>query len=214
MTRKRITLGLGAAALALLVYGDVGRADGPVMVGPGGPCCAAEGCCAPGGCCAAEGCCKTCVPTPTEKKVVLRHYGEKCEDFCVCKPTCLGGLFNLHEGLQKDYDRYIGRGPGDQPCDEGGGCGCGKACGNPHVKKFLVIHSRVHTECEMTCQIPGQGPAEGIVVASPGQYPGPRTPGLNPNRGVIVAPSGPTVVPQAAPSERPRPLTPGLSPGR
>jgi hypothetical protein len=45
-----------------------------------------------------------------------------------------------------------------------------------------VIHIREHTECQMKCQIPGQGPAVGIVVPSAGQYPGPRTPELNPNR--------------------------------
>jgi hypothetical protein len=176
MARKRFNLGLGAAALVLLMSGGIGLADGPAPVGPSGPCCGAEGACA------AEGCCKTCVPTPTNTKVILRHYGETCEDFCVCKPTFLGGLFNLRDGLQKDHDRYIGRGPGDQPCGECGGSDCCGNCGNPRVKKFLVIHIREHTECQMKCQIPGQRPAVGIIVASPGQYPGPRTPALNPNR--------------------------------
>jgi hypothetical protein len=77
-----------------------------------------------------------------------------------------------------------------------------------------VIHSREHTECEMKCQIPGQGPAVGIVHTAAGEHPGPVTPRLNPNRGVIVEPSGPTVVPQAAPTERPQPRTPGLDPGK
>jgi hypothetical protein len=210
MARKQFNVGLGAAALVLLVSGGIGLADGPVTVGPAGPCCGTDGACA------AEGCCKTCVPTPTNKKVTLRHYGETCEDFCVCKPTFLGGLFNLREGLQKDHDRYIGRGPGDQPCGECGGCGCGGNCGSPYVKKFLLIHIREHNEGEMKCQIPGQRPAVGIVTAAPDQYPGPRTPRLDPSNGIPSGPSGTpgTGFPQASPNQDPGPRTPRLDPGR
>jgi hypothetical protein len=187
MTRKRFNLGLSVAALVLVAAGGIGLADGPVQVGPGGPCCAAEGGCAADGCCQE----KMCVPTPIKKKIVLRHYGEKCEDFCVCRPTFLGGLFNLQEALEKDRYLYVGRGICDQPCCEGGGCGCGGNCGRPRVKKFLLIHNREHTECEIKCQIPGQadlagpGRASGIPVAAPSERPFPATRRLEPQRGPI-----------------------------
>jgi hypothetical protein len=181
MARKRFHLGLSAAALIVLVFGGIGLADGPAPVGPSGPCRSADGCCA------AEGCCqeKVCVPTPVKKKVVLRHYGEKCEAFCVCKPTFLGGLFNLQEALEKDRYLYVGRGPCDQECQDAG-CGCCGNCGHPRVKKYLLIKLRTHEECEIKCQIPGQDAAPGLAAApgtprvAPGEFPQPRAPGLNP----------------------------------
>jgi hypothetical protein len=181
MARKRFNLGLGVAALVLLASSGIGRADGPVPVGPAGPCCAAEGCCQE----------KMCIPSPVQKKVTLRHYGVKCEDFCLCKPTFLGGLFNLHEALEKDRDLYVGRGPCDQPCSECGGCdSCGN-CGCPHVKKFLLIHLRTHEECEIKCQSPDEiaaaqsakAPAAPVTPkAASGEYPQPRTPRLDPSK--------------------------------
>jgi hypothetical protein len=193
MLGKRFNLGLGAAALVLLLSGGIGRADGPLPAGPDSPGCGADGACAADGCCAAQGC-KMCVPTPANKVVVLRHYGEKCEDFCVCKPTFLGGLFNLREALEKDRYQYVGRGPGDMPCGECGecgGCGCGGNCGNPYVKKFLLIYAREHTECEVKCQIPGEPEsagraAAGIPVAAPSQRPFPAPRSLEPQRGPII----------------------------
>jgi hypothetical protein len=187
MLCKRFILGLGAAALALLASGGLVRADGPVMVGPSGPCCAAGA----GG--PAEGCCKSCISAPVQKKVVLRHYGVKSEDFCVCKPTFLGGLFNLQEALEKDRNLYVGRGPCDQECGECGGC-CGN-CGTPRVKKYLVIHIREHNECEMKCQTPEQIAA--VEAARP-----------------PAAPLKVLETPKAAPSENPQPRTPQLDPGK
>jgi hypothetical protein len=184
MSQKRFNLGWGAAALVLLTTGGIGFADGPAPVGPAGPYCAEGGC-------AAEGCCqeKCCVPAPVKKKVVLRHYGVKCEDFCLCKPTFLGGLFNLQEALEKDRDLYVGRGPCDKECEEGC-CGCCTNCGYPRVKKYLLIHIREHSECEIKCQSPDQlaaaavaeGPAKAPATpkAASGEFPEPRTPGLNP----------------------------------
>jgi hypothetical protein len=175
MTRTWFNLGLGAAALALLMTGGIGRADGPPAVGPSGPCCAVDGGCAVDGACAVDGCCqeKMCVPTPTKKKVVLRHYDDKCEDFCVCKPTFLGGFINLREALEKDRNLYVGRGPCDQNCDECGGCGCCGNCGCPRVKKYLLIKLRTHEECPNTCQI-APSVCEGapaVVPAAPAVVP-------------------------------------------
>ncbi len=168
MVRKHYHLGLGAAALVLLISGGVGFADGPIEVGPS---CAADGGCA-------AGCCKTCQPVQRIVKVTKRVYGEKCEEFCVCKPTFLGGLFNLREAIAKDNGAY-----------QGNCCGCG-VCGQPHTKKYLVIRNRVHEECQQKCEIPGQaGP--GVVVASPGSVADePTTPALNPNQGPIIVPPG------------------------
>ena len=238
MNRIRFHQGLGAAALALLL-GGVARADGPAPAGPAGPCCAAEACGAPAGCCAAEGCCPTCTPAPVTRKVVLRHYSDKCEDFCLCRPTFLGGLLNVWEAREKDRDLYVGRGPGDKPCCEGE-CGCCAGCtecGRIHYKKFLLIHNREHSECEMQCQSPDQlaAAARGGSVGGPANAPGtprvspresadePRTPGLNPQNGLPNGPSGGqngpsgspgTGNPQAAPGENPQPRTPRLDPGR
>jgi len=167
---------LGAAALALLMTGGIGRADGPPAVGPSGPCCAAEGCCAADGC-------KVCQPVQRMKTVVTRVYDDKCDDFCVCRPTFLGGLFNLQEAIAKDCGYYTGN------CD--GSCGCSGVCGRPHVKKFLLIRNREHEECERKCEIPGQadsagpGRASGIPIAAPSERPEPRTPRLEPRQGPI-----------------------------
>ncbi len=187
---RKFNLGLGAAALVLLASCGIVVADGPVMVGPGGAKRATEGGCAAESCCPTEGCCKSCIPTPVPKKVTLRHYGVKCEDFCLCKPTFLGGLLNIQEARQKDYDLYQGRGPCDQPCGEcGGECGCCTNCGSPRIKKYLLIHNRVHEECEVKCMSPDQiaamepakpAAAPGTPKAAPGENPQPRTPGLDP----------------------------------
>lgn len=196
MLCKRFLVGLGAAALVLLVSGGISRADGPIPVGPAGPYCAAESGCATDGCCAAEGCCKSCIPAPVTKKVTLRHYGVKCEDFCLCRPSFLGGLINIQEAREKDRDLYVGRGPCDQPCGECGGCdSCGN-CGRPHVKKYLLIHLRTHEECEIKCQTP-----EEIAAAEAA-------------KGPAKAPAKAPATPKAAPGENPEPRTPRLDPAK
>ena len=164
MSQKRFNLGLGAAALVLLVSGGIGLADGPAPIGPSGPCCAAEGCYAADGC-------KVCQPVQRIKKVLKRVYDDKCDDFCVCRPTFLGGLFNLQEAIAKD-----------RGCYEGNCCGCCKTCGQPRVKKFLLIRNREHEECEIKCEIAGQERAPATPKAAPSERPEPRTPRLNPGK--------------------------------
>jgi hypothetical protein len=186
MIRNSCSLGL-AAALCLLAARFSVAADAPVIVDAG--CAPQVNCCPQVSCCPAT-CCpeKVCQSVPDTKKVVKRVYGDKCEDFCLCRPTLFGGLFNLQEAIAKD------RGC-DASCGACESCACG-SCGNPHVKKYLLIHNREHEECATKCVVVEQGcPAApcadyGVPTAS------------------VVAP--PMPMPKASTeSAAPRPLPPG-----
>ncbi|HBI42397.1 MAG TPA: hypothetical protein DDY78_05990, partial [Planctomycetales bacterium] len=103
---------------------------------------------------------------------------------------------NLHESLEKDRNLYVGRGPCDQTCDEGGGCGCCGNCGRPRVKKYLLIKLRTHEECEIKCQT-----VEEVAAAEAA-------------KGPAKAPAKAPATPKAAPGESPEPRTPRLDPAK
>ncbi len=73
--------------------------------------------------------CKVCQPVSEVKKVPVRVYTSVCDDFCLLRPSFLGGLFC------------------NQDC-----AGCKDArCGPVHTKKFLVVKIRTHEECVTKC---------------------------------------------------------------
>lgn len=87
------------------------------------------------GCCADACCTKVCRPTVETKKVTKRVYDDSCEDFCLPKCSLFGCLFG-HSSSRGD------------DCSD-----CTKCDHHPRTRKYLLIRTRTHDECEHKCVV-------------------------------------------------------------
>ena len=94
-----------------------------------------------------DGECKVCQPTTEMKKVSKRVYSSVREDFCLPRPSFLGGL------IGSDCEAYKEA-----------------KCGPVRTKKYLVVKIRTHEECGTKC-VPRPACETPIVTAPPAPVP-------------------------------------------
>jgi len=150
MSRKLFALAMGA-----LIFGAIGqsgnaRGDDAVVV----QACGHEGCGRDRGC-NREG---VCHPATETRKVEKRCYTDTCEQFCLPRCSCFGGLF----------------GGGCGSCG-GSGEGCGQCeanhqCGHVCVKKYLIVKIKHEDQCVPVCKVDHEAcgaPACGTAQPAP-----------------------------------------------
>ena len=140
MSRKFFALALGALLAGVL--SSRAQADDIVVIQAGGQACGQESC-GRGGCGRDHGCCNegVCVPYTQTKKVEKRCYTDTCEQFCLPKCSCFGGLFG----------GGCGGGCGDGACGAGS-CAADHQCGHVRTKKYLIVKIKQEEQCVPACK--------------------------------------------------------------